>query len=111
MRLVALSNPKYTRAEAILAKIWVGHQQLSAKNTAGLEVPQIAILESTSLDGYVAKDPKTHLLPNAFFLSQRILERPDAEVAAIMAHELSSGSRSPIWSDRAKSKNSTGFPH
>lgn len=87
-KLIDHSDPRYARAEAILAKVWAGHVALDATRTAQLPTPELAITTGKFVDGHVSEDPKSHLLPDAFFINSPALNLPDAEIAALMGHEL-----------------------
>jgi len=86
--LLPYKDPSYARVEAIIARVWAGFQTLSPQGTAQLPPPALAILHKDFMDAYVSGDPKTSLLPNAFFMFERILSRPDHEIAGLIAHEI-----------------------
>jgi hypothetical protein len=87
-KLVRHADPKYLRAETVLQRVWRGYKKLYPAETNGLPVPSLAILKSPFLDAYVTEDPKNHLLPDAFFMFERIADMTELELAGIMAHEL-----------------------
>jgi len=87
-KLAPYTDPRYARAEAILQRVWSGYQKLSPSNTDQLPTPALVILKGKFIDGFVTADPKSHLFPNAFFIYERVTERPDEEIAGFMAHEL-----------------------
>jgi len=86
--LMPSTDPQHQRVEAILARVWSGYQKLSPQSTDQLKAPELAILKKDFMDAYVTEDPKSKLLPNAFFVFEKVLNRPDHEIAGLIAHEL-----------------------
>lgn len=86
--LLPATDARYARIEAILSRVWAGYQALFPQKTDQLPVPALAILQKDFFEAYVTDDPQSHLLPNAFFVYEKVLSRPDHEIAGLIAHEL-----------------------
>jgi hypothetical protein len=108
--VVAESDPRYADVHREVDAIWAIFKALFPRDTEGLELPRVLLLDNAKRNAFAVFDRELGLLPHAFMINTGLLKSGSGDVdidglRGVIAHELAHHVLKHGWDDNHEKVN------
>ncbi len=86
-KIYPATHELYPKAKEIAALVWSGFSKHYPKETSGLNVPEVVIIEDATANAYAVYDGATKTIPFLFVVHTSLLKMNRGAVLGVVAHE------------------------